>query len=238
MDTLDMIGKKYNTDKASGQHGYLQCYEELFDLQNLRNEKLRILEIGVSQGGSIRMWEEYFSNSMIYAIDNGTMGSHIVEHVMDDIRSDRVVPFVADQASREDLQRFIDKNGSDFDIIVDDGLHFQEHQQISLGFLFRHLVSGGLYIVEDIALPVARYKDVVGIETCWGIKDKKSFRDSTFMTLLDFVDIDIIDSEYMTSEEMSYLNTHVAQSKIFNGLDIRFIFHGKSSSFISIRKKS
>jgi hypothetical protein len=38
-----------------------------------------------------------------------------------------------------------------FDYIVDDGHHYQEHQQVSLGVLFEHVKPGGYYIIEDVA---------------------------------------------------------------------------------------
>ena len=37
-----------------------------------------------------------------------------------------------------------------FDVIIDDGSHRPDHQQIALGFLFPHLRSGGLYFIEDL----------------------------------------------------------------------------------------
>lgn len=63
--TLDEIGLKYNTDKSSRAHGYLDFYEKYFpkDLQG------RILEIGVMDGYSLKMWNEYYSKAEIIGID-------------------------------------------------------------------------------------------------------------------------------------------------------------------------
>jgi len=38
-----------------------------------------------------------------------------------------------------------------FDVIIDDGSHRPDHQQISLSFFFRKLKKGGLYFIEDLA---------------------------------------------------------------------------------------
>src|SRR6185503_20962416 len=55
-----------------------------------------------------------------------------------------------DQASRLHLNRLIERIGADFDLIVDDGGHTMEQQQVSLGFLFPQLRPGGLYVIEDL----------------------------------------------------------------------------------------
>ena len=48
------------------------------------------------------------------------------------------------------VYRFIQENGGDFDIIIDDGSHKMNHQQISFDVLFPHLKSGGIYVIEDL----------------------------------------------------------------------------------------
>ncbi len=46
--------------------------------------------------------------------------------------------------------RFVQKAGVEFDVIIDDGSHRPDHQQITLAALFPHLKPGGLYFVEDL----------------------------------------------------------------------------------------
>ena len=57
---------KYPNGKPKG-HTYLPLYEELFHKKKSTAEK--ILEIGVQRGGSIYMWEKYFSKAEIFGID-------------------------------------------------------------------------------------------------------------------------------------------------------------------------
>jgi hypothetical protein len=69
-ETLDELGIRYGTDKASRghpvrNHGYLGFYERF--LTPLRHEPLRILEIGVWRGQSLMMWAEYFQNARVVA---------------------------------------------------------------------------------------------------------------------------------------------------------------------------
>src|ERR1700712_4238567 len=47
-------------------------YFEIYDrhLQHLKGQKINILEIGISHGGSLEMWNYYFKGNVnIYAID-------------------------------------------------------------------------------------------------------------------------------------------------------------------------
>ena len=65
MISLVELGLKYPTSK--GKHGFLEIYENYFE--KLRNNELNILEIGVENGDSLRVWSNYFVNSKICGID-------------------------------------------------------------------------------------------------------------------------------------------------------------------------
>jgi hypothetical protein len=135
-----------NSDKGTvmGEaHGYTPVYERW--LEPMRNESLRLLEIGVSDarmpGASLKGWYEYFPKATIFGYD-------IVDaHRFD---NDRIATFVGDQSNRADLARFVEFSGGEFDIIIDDGSHRPMHQQASLAFLFPRLKPGGQYIIEDL----------------------------------------------------------------------------------------
>ena len=55
-DELSILCKKYNCDKL--MHGYAEIYKSYFD--KIKNDKLNILEIGVANGSSIKVWSYYF----------------------------------------------------------------------------------------------------------------------------------------------------------------------------------
>jgi hypothetical protein len=59
--SLVEILKEQNTDKLANDYG--EFYEELF--KPIRHTALRILEIGIAQGGSLRAWKEYFTKADI-----------------------------------------------------------------------------------------------------------------------------------------------------------------------------
>jgi hypothetical protein len=66
--TLGQICPIYNTDKNC-LHSYVDhVYEDLF--REIRHSANNILEIGVSGGGSLFMWREYFPNAVITGIDD------------------------------------------------------------------------------------------------------------------------------------------------------------------------
>ena len=139
LPSLDSIGLKYRTDKATGHHGYLSFYERFF--QPRRQEALRILEVGVLSGASLSVWEEYFPRAQIVGADISP-AARMFERA-------RVAIEIIDQSSLEDLARLAARHGP-FDIIVEDGSHMWEHQITTLRALFPFVRAGGLYIVEDL----------------------------------------------------------------------------------------
>jgi hypothetical protein len=137
--TLNAIGLKYGTDKASSTHNYLDFYEIFFS--PLRNKELTVLEIGVFNGASLKTWEEYFPNSRIIGAD--------IMQATKRFERDRVTIELLDQSNIEELTRVALKYGP-FDIIIEDGSHMWEHQITSLRTLFPFLKDQGIYIVEDL----------------------------------------------------------------------------------------
>lgn len=141
-ETLDQIAIKYGTDKAtvhSHPHGYTPHYERF--LEPIRPLPLRVLEIGVAGGASIRMWLEYFQNAAIYGVDN----------IDNPIVSDPRYTFVnGDQASQEFWSKFLEKHGREWDLVIDDGGHFSGQVIMSFNCLWPNLSSGGIYVIEDV----------------------------------------------------------------------------------------
>jgi hypothetical protein len=136
MKTLTEIGITQNTDKATYHH-FTEIYEKYFS--PIRNEQLNIFEIGIFNGGSLRMLKEYFNYSQIYAID--------LENARC-FQEPRIKTVCGNQTDREFMSNVY--SGVEFDIIIDDGGHTMEQQQISLECMLPRLKSKGIYIVEDL----------------------------------------------------------------------------------------
>ena len=137
---LDKIAIKYGTDKSSLCHNYTKHYFNYFSA--LREKKLRLLEIGVEQGRSLRMWEEFFPNAEIFGID--------INPDCLKLAGDRVKIIIGNQADEKFLQSFADQVAGGFDIIIDDGGHFMEQQLTSFRILFPYLNADGIYVIEDL----------------------------------------------------------------------------------------
>ena len=143
MKNLTEIAKKYGTDKV--EHGYTQIYEQLFSPN--RNKNIKILELGVGDyGASVKTWREYFPNADVYMFDPFFIKSQTVTE--EELQNKNIKTIRGNQLCRDDL-RALAENGP-FDIIIDDASHINDGIMLSLGVLFKSLVSGGLYIVEDL----------------------------------------------------------------------------------------
>jgi hypothetical protein len=131
-------------------------------LHHMRYKPIRLLEIGggipgpnfeaniahgtnAEGGGSLKMWREFFPNGVICVLDINDPAV---------LRKYGIVTAQADQsdpvALRRALDHFAAKGASAFDVIIDDGSHDPEHQQISFETLWPRIVPGGLYIIEDL----------------------------------------------------------------------------------------
>lgn len=137
---LDEIALNAKTDKASNFHNYTEVYSQYF--APLRNSAIKFLEIGIYKGHSVKLWEDYFQNGELHFIDY-TLAN--VEY-----SSPRSKYHIADQSNPKDLAKVIQTTGGEFDLILDDGGHTMKQQIASFSFLFPHLKSGGLYIIEDL----------------------------------------------------------------------------------------
>lgn len=138
MRTLDEIAISRGTDKSSLSHNYAKWYSYYFD--EIRHEKLKILEIGIDKGFSLKSWKEYFENSEIVGID-------IVD--LRHFEEKRVHVVTGDQKDAEFLKTVNNTYGP-FDIIIDDGSHHNDDMLASFECLFPLLKEGGFYIVEDL----------------------------------------------------------------------------------------
>jgi hypothetical protein len=181
-----------STDKGPGGHNYTELYERLFF--PWQYEPITIFEIGIAGGGSLKMWESYFPQARIFAVDI------LPKSEFDNAR---VKTLIADQANREQLQAAINAAGSDIHILIDDGGHTMEQQQVSLGFLFKHVRPGGYYVIEDVHTSLPALWQGYGVE--------RGGANTTLRMLENFVrgTKPSMRSRYMRSEEMAYLDANI-----------------------------
>lgn len=160
MKTLDELAIYHKADKGSADHtheqghtvkghGYACHYDSAFAA--LRNKPVKMLEVGVGSGESIRMWLEYFNNpeAQVHGID-------IVYDTNDWNREDqsphpRYTFTAGDQGSETFWTEFIKTHGSNWDILCDDGSHSNKDIITTFRMMWPHIKPGGYYAIEDLA---------------------------------------------------------------------------------------
>ena len=162
MQSLDSLIEKYGTDKTIS--GYSKSYEYLFN--DIKNEVTSLLEIGIGsldanvdsnfrqiieskyegisfdhyrQGGSLRVWRDYFPKAQISGVD-----------IAEDCRlsEDRITTYICDSTDKNACDKQL--STAMFDIIIDDGSHKAEAQLKTFKNFFGRTRFGGLYIIEDL----------------------------------------------------------------------------------------
>ena len=138
MKYLDKIGLEYGTDKSSVFHDYLNKYEKWINFD--RNDKIKILEIGIAEGKSLKMWKDYFINSTILGID--------IRPECKNYEEERIFVEIGDQTNEHFLSEVSEKYGP-FDLIIDDGSHMNYDVITTFNIMFNNVLNKGLYIIED-----------------------------------------------------------------------------------------
>jgi hypothetical protein len=188
LPSLDVLGLKFGTDKASKEHNYLSFYEFFF--QAIRHDRIRILEIGVLYGASLKVWKEYFPNGIVIGVD--------IDPGVISYSTPRILIEVIDQSNIEDLIQLGVKHGP-FDIVIEDGSHLWEHQITTFRTLFPFVKHGGLYIVEDLHTNFGSLAD--------------QFRRSSSISFVEYlkklVDLRVADNQIdISKEEDAFLRTY------------------------------
>lgn len=107
-----------------------------------RGKHPTVLEIGVSHGGSLQMWRDYFGRgSTIIGLD--------IDERLRSLEDPGFRVVIGDQSDPVFLKSLADQYGP-FDIVIDDGSHAPAHQVASLTALWPHVKVGGVYLVEDL----------------------------------------------------------------------------------------
>lgn len=119
---------------------YPDVYERHFS--RFRGRPIRMLEIGVFQGGSLEIWRDYFGpEATIFGIDINPECANRVD-APNQVR-------IGSQADPAFLRSVVAEMGG-IDIVLDDGSHIAKHQEASLKTLLPLLASDGVYAIEDM----------------------------------------------------------------------------------------
>lgn len=137
------------TDKNTN-HSYLDLYEQL--LKHKKNTATHILEVGIGpipqqNGGSIKLWADYFQNAEVHAVDIipiDDVFTPLVKHP-------RVYLHTSNNAYNVNffMNTFYTKKDR-FDFILDDGPHTLQSMEIFIKLYSNILKDDGILIVEDV----------------------------------------------------------------------------------------
>lgn len=119
-------------------------YFEIYDqyLAKYRGKPVKMLEIGVADGGSLQLWRKFLGpNARLVGLD---IDPRCLARAEDGIQIE-----IGDQGDPEYLKSLAERAGP-FDIILDDGSHRMEDLQNSFLTLFKSLTPSGIYLAEDL----------------------------------------------------------------------------------------
>lgn len=137
MPSLNDLAIKYGTDKSSDDHNYCRIYER--HLGPLREQKITLLELGVWEGASLKMWRDYLPSATIVGLDKADRRVQIPG----------VDVHICSQDNEDGLFS-VALMYQGFDVIIDDASHISSKTIASFQLLYPHLKPGGLYVIEDL----------------------------------------------------------------------------------------
>jgi hypothetical protein len=145
------------TDK-NDVHSYLDTYEQLF--VSKKNTAKNVLEIGIGNfreknGGSIELWNAYFTNAKIYGLDIIPKNLLFVDYNDEQknklYNNDNVILYTGIDAYNEEFftNNFLNKNIK-FDVVLDDGPHSLDSMIQFIKLYSQVMTDDGILIIEDV----------------------------------------------------------------------------------------
>lgn len=130
----------HDVDKA-GHVAWLESYEECFE--SLVDKEIKLLELGVLHGASLKMWCDYFEKAIIVGLDRNPV------NIEDP--TGRIRVYQGSQQDKELLDRIaLEQAPEGFNVVIDDCSHIGRVTRTSFWHLFNnHLKPGGIYVIED-----------------------------------------------------------------------------------------
>lgn len=123
-------------------YNYMDHYAKLLGGLALFHERMapiRILEIGVLEGRSLKMWADLFPHARVCGLD-ATYDP--------DCNNPRIVTYKGDQCDAGRLDVINNLDGP-FDLIIDDGSHSYSDISNTFTYMFPRMNKHGIYVIED-----------------------------------------------------------------------------------------
>jgi GT2 family glycosyltransferase len=142
--TLERVYREHQGKVSDRWALYLREYQRLFE--PLREQPLRLLEIGVQNGGSLEVWAEYFPQAVkLVGCDNNPDCAAL------SFADPRIALVVGDANGVETRQSILGQtDGEGFDVVIDDGSHRSGDIVRSFALYFPCLAETGMFVAEDL----------------------------------------------------------------------------------------
>jgi len=143
MSLIDLVDNT-KTDKNT-IHSYLGLYQKLLSPKQYTAKN--VLEVGIYNGGSIKLWNDYFTNATVYGLDVMEK-SKVWERIQN---NDKIKLYTSQNAYDESFVKteFLDKNIK-FDFMLDDGPHTLESMLLFIRLYSQIMADDGILIIEDV----------------------------------------------------------------------------------------
>ena len=142
--SLEELIDNSKTDKNT-THSYLPLYQKL--LISKKESAKNVLEVGIYNGGSIKLWNDFFTNANIYGLDI----IHI-NNIWDEIKNkERIILHTSSDAYNNDFfeTHFLKKNIM-CDFMLDDGPHTLASMKQFIKLYSQIMTDDGILIIEDV----------------------------------------------------------------------------------------
>jgi hypothetical protein len=164
---------------------YFDIYHAYFN--KFRNTQVVVLEFGVSHGGSLQMWKNYFGNkSRIIGVD--------INPECQKLEETQIEIHIGSQDDVDFLKQLMEEIGQ-VDIVIDDGGHTMHQQLSTLQVTYPYVKEGGIYLAEDLHTSywhefggglrkqgtfIEKSKELVDQLNAWHSRDTESLRVDDF----------------------------------------------------------
>jgi len=148
------LGALFDTDKSSQRnnvtnerhcHPYTILYDAIFS--SIKEKKINIAEIGILDGGSLRMWQQYFSNADIFGFE---YNNALISNFKNNYNNTRITLEEINVNHANSIKHAFSHINVKYDIIIEDSTHQFEDQIRVIENTYAYLNPGGILVIEDI----------------------------------------------------------------------------------------
>ena len=142
VNILNNLIKKYfeQSEFFSMKHEkYFHIYENI--LSNFKHKRIKLVEVGIENGGSLYIWKKFLPDAEIIGIDLNPKCKKFEKYGFNIEIGDQNLPEFWDEFF---------KKYKDVDVIIDDGGHTNSQQINTVVSCVPHINDGGVLITEDV----------------------------------------------------------------------------------------